>query len=73
MRLVAFDLGVGKKFIQNVEASMEPGSSAIFFIIKDGIPAMALAALKPYKAEVYQTNLEPYDKEHLKKILSKRQ
>jgi uncharacterized membrane protein len=52
---------------------MEPGSSAIFFIIKDGDPTMALAALKPYKGEVYHTSLDPDDEEQLKKILSKRQ
>jgi uncharacterized membrane protein len=69
----AFDMGISKKFIKDVEESMEPGSSAIFFIIKDGDPTMALAALKPYKGEVYHTSLNPDDEEQLKKSLSKRQ
>lgn len=67
-----FDLGISKKFIKDVEASMEPGSSAIFVVIREGDPTMALAALKPYKGEVYHTSLDPDDEEHLRKILSKR-
>ncbi len=67
-----FDLGISKKFIKDVEASMEPGSSAVFFVIKEGDPTMALASLKPYKGEVYHTSLDPDDEEHLRKILSKR-
>lgn len=67
-----FDLGISKKFIKDVEASMEPGSSAIFVVIRQGDPTMALAALKPYKGEVYHTSLDPDDEEHLRKILSKR-
>lgn len=68
----AFDLGISKKFIKDVEASMEPDTSAIFFIIKEANPTMALAALKPYKGEVYHTSLDSDDEEHLRKILSKR-
>ncbi len=67
-----FDLGISKKFIKDVEASMEPGTSAIFFVISQANPTMALAALKPYKGEVYHTSLDPDDEEHLRKILSKR-
>ncbi len=67
-----FDLGISKKFIKEVESSMEPGTSAIFFVVREADPTMALAALKPYKGEVYQTSLDPDDEEHLRKILSKR-
>jgi uncharacterized membrane protein len=68
-----FDLGISKKFIKDVEADMEPGTSAIFFIIRDADPTMALAALKPYKGTVYHTSLDPDDEEHLQRILSKRE
>ena len=69
----SLDLGVSKKFIKDVEETMNPGSSAIFFVIKEGDPTMAMAVLKPYNGEVYHTSLDPDDEEHLKKILSKRQ
>jgi len=68
----SLDLGISKKFIKDVEASMEPGTSAIFIVIKEANPTMALAALKPYQGEVYHTSLDPDDEEHLRKILSKR-
>jgi uncharacterized membrane protein len=68
----SFDLGISKKFIKDVEASMEPGTSALFVVVREADPTMALAALKPYKGEVYQTSLDPDDEEHLRKILSKR-
>jgi len=68
----SFDLGISKKFIKDVEASMDPGTSAIFFIVRDADPTMALSSLKPYKGEVYHTSLDPDDEEHLRKILSKR-
>ena len=68
----SFDLGISKKFIKDVEASMEPGTSALFVVIREADPTMALAALKPYKGEVYQTSLDSDDEEHLRKILSKR-
>lgn len=68
----SFDLGISKKFIKDVEASMEPGTSALFLVVKETDPNMALAALKPYKGEVYHTSLDPDDEEHLRKILSKR-
>jgi uncharacterized membrane protein len=68
----AFDVGISKKFIKDVEASMEPGTSALFVIVREANPTMALAALKPFKGEVYHTSLDPDDEEHLRKILSKK-
>lgn len=68
----SFDLGISKKFIKDVEASMEPGTSALFFVIKEGNPDAAVAVLKPYKGNVYHTSLPPETEEHLRKVLSKR-
>jgi uncharacterized membrane protein len=68
----SFDLGISKKFIKEVQESLEPGTSAIFFIVKDADPNMALAALKPYKGTVLQTSLAPEEEESLRRILSKR-
>jgi uncharacterized membrane protein len=66
------DIGISKKFIKDVEAEMEPGTSAIFFVIREGDPTMALASLKQYKGTVYHTNLDPDDEARLQKILDKR-
>lgn len=67
-----FDIGISKKFIKDVQAEMQPGTSAIFFVIREGDPTMALAALKQYKGNVYHTNLDPDDEERLQKVLSER-
>lgn len=67
----AFDLGISKKFIKDVEASMEPGTSALFVVVREADPTMALAALKPFKGEVYHTSLDPDDEDHLRNILKK--
>lgn len=67
-----FDLGVSKKFIKDVEADMQPGTSAIFLMIREGDPNMALAALKQYEGTVYHTNLDPDDEARLQKILQEK-
>ena len=66
------DLGIEKKFIKQVRDGLQPGSSALFFIVREADPTAALAALKPYKGEVYHSSLPPDADEHLREILSKR-
>lgn len=68
----SFDLGISKKFVKDVQAEMEPGTSAIFFVVREADPTMALAALRQYQGQVYHTNLDPDDEERLQKILSER-
>jgi uncharacterized membrane protein len=55
--------GIDKKFIKEVEESMEPGSSAIFFISRDDRPDAAIASLRPYKGKIYSTTLSEEDEE----------
>lgn len=66
------DLGISKQFIKDVEAKMEPNTSALFVIVQEGDPTFAVAALKPFKGEIFHTSLDPDDEEHLRKVLSKR-
>ncbi len=66
------DLGIEKKFIKQVRDGLEPGTSAIFLIVREADPTAALAALKPFKGEVYHTSLPTEADEHLRDILSKR-
>ena len=67
------DLGIQKSFVKDVTEAMKPSSSAIFFIIRDANPNAAVAALKPYKGEVYQTALPPEAEETLRRVLSKKE
>jgi len=67
------DLGVSKKFIKEVTDSLEPGTSAIFFIVRDGNPNALMGVLRPYKGEVYQDTLATEDEETLRRVLKKRE
>jgi len=68
-----FDMGISKKFIKDVSEALTPGTSALFVVVRDANPNAALAALKPYKGEVYQTSLPAEAEESLRRVLSKRQ
>jgi len=64
--------GIDKKFIKEVEESMEPGSSAIFFISRENRPDAAIATLRPYKGKIYETTLSNEDEEALRGELKDR-
>ena len=66
------DTGVDKKFIKDVQEKMEPGTSAIFLLIRDTDPNVALMALKPYKGTVLQSTLPPEAEEEVERLLKKR-
>ena len=63
------DMGLQKKFIKEVSEAIKPNSSALFVIVRDSNPNAALAALKPYKGEVYHSSLDPEAEESLRRIL----
>lgn len=64
--------GIDKKFIKEVEESMEPGSSAIFFISRDDRPDASIASLRPYKGNIYSTTLSDEDEDALRNELKDR-
>ena len=66
------DLGLQKKFVKEVSDAIGPGTSALFVIIRDSNASAAVAALKPYKGEVYHTSLDPEDEETLERVLKDR-
>jgi uncharacterized membrane protein len=68
----AFDTGIDKKFVKEVSEKLQPGTSALFVIVREGNPDVAVAALKPYKGTVLQTSFPPEAEEELRRILSKR-
>ena len=66
------DLGIDPKFVKEVSEDIQPGTSALFFIVRDASPDVAVAALKPYKGTVRQTTLQPESEKELRRILKKR-
>jgi len=67
----AVDLGIDQKFIKEVSNALEPEKSALFIIVRDSNPDVAIAALKPYKGTVFHTTLSPDQEENLRGVLKK--
>ena len=66
------DLGIDQKFVKEVADDLEPNTSAIFFVVREANPAVAVAALKPYKGTIRQTSFPPEAEEELRRILKQR-
>ena len=67
----AAKLGISQSFVKEVSESMENESSALFIIVRDSNPDVAVSALKPYKGKLLQTTLSPEDEENLRGVLKK--
>jgi uncharacterized membrane protein len=63
-------LGVDGKFVKDVEAELQPGTSALFILTSNANPTATLAILRNYKGKVLQTTLDSELEESLKKSLS---
>lgn len=66
------DLDVEKSFVDDVAQDLQPGSSALFVIVRDANPEIALAALRPYQGNIYQTTLSPEAEATLQRTLKSR-
>jgi len=64
-----FGTGVDQKFVKDVSNGLTPGSSAIFFLVRDGDAAQVRGALEPYKGTVYQTTVTTELEDQLKDAL----
>jgi uncharacterized membrane protein len=66
------DTGIDQNFVKEVSEDLQPGTSALFFIVRAANPDVALAALRPYKGTVRHTSFPPETEEELRRVLSKR-
>jgi len=66
------DTGVSKSFIKEVTEEIQPGSSAIFFIVRGDDPGPTVAALRDYKGKILQTTLPEEAEETLRRHLEGR-
>ena len=61
--------GVDGNFVREVQADMEPGTSALFIVARDGNASAVTAALEPFKGTLRQTTLDTEAEEALKRAL----
>jgi uncharacterized membrane protein len=64
--------GVSKDFISEVTDELEPGSSAIFFIVRGDDPNVTVAALRDYDGKILQTTLPDEAEDTLRRHLEGR-
>jgi uncharacterized membrane protein len=60
------DIGVDDSFIKQVGASIQPGNSALFVLVREATTDRVLEELKPYGGEIIHTNLSSEDEARLK-------
>lgn len=64
------DLGVDGKFVKEVSESLQPGTSALFVLVRAADPAVVRAVLEGHNGTVLQTTLSPEAEESLRKALN---
>lgn len=63
------DVGIDDRFIKEVAASLQPGSAAIFALVRRSTPDKVRAALAPYDPKVMRTSLTSSEEDELIKAL----
>jgi uncharacterized membrane protein len=67
----ALDTGVSDTFVDDVKASLRPGRSALFLVIKEADLDALMAALRSYGGEVIQTTLSTEAEDALRDTLAR--
>jgi uncharacterized membrane protein len=63
------DQDIDKDVIKQVQADMQPGSSALFVVVREAEPAAAMGALRPYRGNIYETSFDDETEKELRRIL----
>ena len=61
---------IDKDFVKDVSEQLSPGSSAIFIIVRDETPDVALETMKQYKGKQYYTSLPDETETQLRQAMS---
>src|SRR6188768_1640479 len=67
----ASDIGINDQFMKDLGATITPGSSALFVLVRKSTPDKVLDALKPFvgKGRVLQTSLTKDKEDELRKFM----
>jgi uncharacterized membrane protein len=69
----SLDLGVDKKFVKEVTETLKPGSSALFLLVGEANPDVAVGILRPFQGSIYQTSLPTEAVEALQEALKSKE
>ena len=65
----SFHTGVDKNFVTEVRNSLQPGNSAILFIVRNENVGLLINALEPYKGKIYHSSFDSEAEEQMRKAL----
>jgi uncharacterized membrane protein len=63
------NLGIDQSFVDDVSNDLQPGTSALFVMVREADPEAVFAALEPFQGEVYYTHLPEDSEEALRRAL----
>ena len=66
------DVGIDDNFIQELGNTIEPGTSAIFILVRKSTPDKVLEDLSKFEGKVLQTSLTHENEEKLQEALTKK-
>ena len=61
--------GLDKKFITDVQDSLQPCNSGILFIVRHENVGLLITALEPYKGKIFQSSFDSEAEEEIRKSL----
>jgi len=65
------DIGIDDNFIREVGSTIEPGTSAIFVLVRKATPDKVLEDLSKFEGKILKTSLSKEDEAKLQAVLSK--
>ena len=63
------DLGINDDFIKELGETFQPGTSALFVLVRKATPDKVLEGLKGFKGKVLKTSLTKDKEEELREVL----
>ena len=64
-----FETGVDQKFVKEVRDSLQPGMSAILFVVGGENVGLLITALEPFQGHVYQSSFDTEAEEGIQRAL----
>lgn len=65
------DVGIDDNFIKELGNTIEPGTSALFVLVRKVTPDKVLTELQQFEGKILRTSLSKYDEDELRQALEK--